>query len=48
MSLVGHTQQPGEIPQDAVVTAVQAKSALGRNAATELDLDIDEAADADT
>jgi len=41
-------QTVGEIPQNALVTAEQAESALGRTVATELDVDISEAVDADT
>ena len=46
--LVEHTQNVGEMPQNAIVTAEQAESSLGRNFATELDLDIADAVDADT
>ena len=46
--LVEHTHGPGEIPDDAVVTAEQAESALGRTIATEFEIGINEAADADT
>ena len=38
----------GEVPQNAGVTAEQAESALGRTLATELDLDLMDAVDADT
>ena len=46
--LVEHAGTVGEIPQNALVTAEQAESALGRTVATELDVDISEAIDADT
>ena len=46
--LVEHTHHVGEVPQNAVVTAVQAESALGRTVATELDEDVADAVDADT
>ena len=46
--LVEHTQQVGEVPQHAAVTAEQAESALGRSVATELDEDLVDAVDADT
>ena len=47
-TLVEHTQHPGEVPSGVDVTAEQAESALGRTMATELDVEISEAADADT
>ena len=47
-TLVEYTQHPGEVPRDAVVTAEQAESALGRTMATELDIDISGAVDGDT
>ena len=46
--LVEHTQHPGEVPSDVEVTAEQAESALGRTMATEMDVEISEAADAYT
>ena len=47
-ALVEHAATVGEIPQNALVTAEQAESALGRTVATELDVDISEAVEADT
>ena len=47
-TLAEHTQHPGEVPPEAVVTAEQAESALGRIMATELDIDVSEAVDDDT
>ena len=46
--LVEHAASVGEIPQNAVITAEQAESALGRTAATELDIDMPDAVDGDT
>ena len=48
LPLVEHTQRPGEVSSGAQATAEQAESALGRTMATELDVDISEAVDADT
>ena len=46
-SLVRYPEQLGEVPHDAVVTAEQAESALGRNLATEWDEDLLEQLDMD-
>ena len=46
--LLEHAASVGEIPQNAVVTAEQAESALGRTLATEIDIDYPDAVDADT
>ena len=40
-------EQPGEVPHNAVITAEQAESALGRNLATEWDEDLLEQIDMD-
>ena len=47
-ALVEHTQDIGQVPDNAVVTAEQAESALGRTIATEIDIDYADAVDADT
>ena len=47
-TLVEHTQHPGEVPSGVEVTAEQSESALGRTMATELEVEISEAVDADT
>ena len=47
-ALVEHAAAVGEIPDDGVVTAEQAESALGRTMATELDQDMLDALDPDT
>ena len=47
-ALVEHAAAVGEIPDDGVVTAEQAESALGRTMATEIDQDMLDALDPDT
>ena len=47
-ALVQHTQEIGQVPENAVVTAEQAESALGRTLATEIDIDLADAVDPDT
>ena len=46
--LVEHAERPGEVPSDAVVTAEQARSALGRSIATELDVGLADEVDGGT
>ena len=46
--LIEHAAAVGEIPENGIVTAEQAESAHGRTMATELDLDMLDALDADT
>ena len=47
-ALVEHTHEIGQVPENAVVTAEQAESALGRTLATEIDIDLADTVDPDT
>ena len=47
-ALVEHTYAIGQVPENAVVTAEQAGSALGRTLTTEIDIDPADTVDADT
>ena len=47
-ALVEHTEEIGQVPEHAIVTAEQAESALGRTLATEIDIDLADTVDLDT
>ena len=43
-----HTEEIGQVPEHAIVTAAQAESALGRTLAADIDIDLADTVDLDT